>query len=168
MVATKPPTLLAEWRPKAASKAYPAAVARAVRENFGLQGVPVRVLPLSKERRSQPQRAPKNMQWRARGQVRPAPRATALAGRCAANHMSPGSRGGSKSNYAVPPSEPKHAKAKLTDELSTLKWTRRQRSPARSQDRTSAAPKSNVRKKGKPGKSPSSRLRRWLPPPLAR
>lgn len=51
MVATSPPTFLAEWRPQAASKAYPLAVARALRHAFGLEGVPVRVLPISKERR---------------------------------------------------------------------------------------------------------------------
>ena len=50
MVATRPPTLLAEFRPAARNSTYLTAVARAFRRGFDLAGVPVRVLPLSKQR----------------------------------------------------------------------------------------------------------------------
>ena len=55
-VASRPPTMLAEFRGRTASPTYPVAVARALRGSFGLHGVPVRVLPISKERRAEPAR----------------------------------------------------------------------------------------------------------------
>ena len=48
MVSTRPPTFLAHFRGKVSSKEWTRAVGRHLRRSFGLEGVPVRVVPMSK------------------------------------------------------------------------------------------------------------------------
>jgi hypothetical protein len=49
----RPPTVMAEFTGRIVDKTFPTAVARAIRSSFGMYGVPVRVIPISKLRRSQ-------------------------------------------------------------------------------------------------------------------
>ena len=59
MVATRPPTFLADFKPRVAADTFPLAVARSLRRSFGLHGVPVRVLPISRARQARPGAAAK-------------------------------------------------------------------------------------------------------------
>lgn len=52
MSKTRPPTVLAEFKGRIVEKSYLSALSRALRTSFGLHGVPVRVVPLSKRRRT--------------------------------------------------------------------------------------------------------------------
>eukprot|EP00892_Ulva_mutabilis_P006229 jgi/Ulvmu1/3979/UM182_0007.1 len=57
MTKTRPPTILAEFKGRIVEKSHLSALSRALRTSFGLHGVPVRVVPLSKRRTSQARRA---------------------------------------------------------------------------------------------------------------
>lgn len=53
MISTRPPTFLAHFRGRVVSKTYPRSVANSLRNSFGLDGVPVRVIPMTKSRRAE-------------------------------------------------------------------------------------------------------------------
>lgn len=52
MSKTRPPTVIAEFKGRIVEKSHLSALSRALRTSFGLHGVPVRVVPVAKKRRS--------------------------------------------------------------------------------------------------------------------